>query len=90
MNPNITPGTRPRRNPTTGKQYIPSSGNQPGTTAEETTGGRTRPTQKKKPGFWNGYVILQLREWILCRYEVTSKDELLQEIYLEEEKSPPE
>ena len=26
----------------------------------------------------------------LCRYEVTSKDELLQEIYLEEEKSPPE
>lgn len=26
----------------------------------------------------------------LCRYEVTSKDELLQEIYLEEEKSPPD
>jgi hypothetical protein len=26
----------------------------------------------------------------LCRYEVTSKDELFQEIYLEEEKSPPE
>ena len=25
----------------------------------------------------------------LCRYEVTSKDELLQEIYLEEIKKPP-
>jgi len=31
-----------------------------------------------------------LRVWFLCRYEVTSKDELLQEIYLEKEKSPPE
>lgn len=26
----------------------------------------------------------------LCRYEVTSKDKLLQGIYLEEEKIPPE
>lgn len=34
----------------------------------------------------NGYVILYLRAWFLCRYEVTNKDELLQEIYLEEEK----
>ena len=52
------PGTRPGREPTTGKQYIPSSGNQPGTAAEEATGGRTRPAQEKKPGFWNGYVNL--------------------------------
>jgi hypothetical protein len=50
----------------------------------------TKPSQEKKPGVWNGYVILYLREWFLCRYEVTSKDELLQEIYLEEEKRPPE
>jgi hypothetical protein len=27
---------------------------------------------------------------LLCRYEVTNKGESLQEIYLEEEKSPPE
>ena len=47
-------------NPTTGKQYFPSSGNQPGTTAEEATRGRTRPAQEKKPGFWNGYVNLNL------------------------------
>ena len=26
----------------------------------------------------------------LCRYKVTRKDELLQDIYLEDEKSPPE
>ncbi len=51
---------------------------------------RTRPAQEKKSGFWNGYVISELRVWILCRYEVTSKDELLQDIYLEEEKAPPE
>ena len=51
------PGTRPGREPTTGKQYFPSSGNQPGTAAEEATGGRTRPAQEEKPGFWNGYVI---------------------------------
>lgn len=50
------PGTRPGREPTTGKQYFPSSGNQPGTTAEEAAGGRTRPAQEKKSGFWNGYV----------------------------------
>lgn len=54
------PGTRPGRNPTTGKQYFPGSGYQPGTAAEEATGGRTRPTQKKKPRFWNGYVILNM------------------------------
>lgn len=29
------PETRPGREPTTGKQYFPSSGNQPGTAAEE-------------------------------------------------------
>ena len=52
------PGTRPGREPTTGKQYIPSSGNQPGTAAEEATGGRTRSTQEEKPGFWNGNVNL--------------------------------
>lgn len=52
------PGTRPGRNSTTGKQYYPGSGNQPGTAAEETTGGRTRPAQEKKPGFWKGYVNL--------------------------------
>ena len=54
------PGTRSGRNPTTGKQYFPSSGNQPGTAAEEATGGRTRPAQEKKPGVWNGYVILNM------------------------------
>ena len=52
------PGTRPGRNPTTGKQYFPGSGNQPGIAKEKTTGGRTQPAQEKKPGFWNGYVIL--------------------------------
>ena len=54
------PRTRPGRNPTTGKQYFPRSGNQPGTAAEEAAGGRTRPAQEKKPGFWNGYVILEI------------------------------
>lgn len=47
-----------RREPTTGEQYFPRSGNQPGTAAEEAAGGRTRPAQEKKSGFWNGYVIL--------------------------------
>lgn len=55
------PGTRPRREPTTGEQYFPGSGNRPDTAAEEAAGGRTRPAQEKKPGFWNGYVILYLR-----------------------------
>ena len=50
----------PGREPTTGKQYFPSSGNQPGTAEKEATGGRTRPAQEKKPGFWNGYVNLNL------------------------------
>lgn len=50
------PGTRRERNPTTEKQYFPMSGNQPGTAEKEATGGRTRPAQEKKPGFWNGYV----------------------------------
>lgn len=59
------PGTRPRREPTTGEQYIPGSGHQPGTATEEAAGRRTRPAQKKKPRFWNGYVILYLREWVL-------------------------
>lgn len=47
-------------NPTTGKQYFPSSRNKPGTAEKEATGGRTRPAQEKKLGFWNGYVILKL------------------------------
>lgn len=47
-----------RRNPTPGKQYFPSSGNQPGTAEKEAKGGRTRPAQEKKPGFWNGDVNL--------------------------------
>ena len=47
-------------NPITGKQYFPGSRYQSGTAAEEATGGRTRPAQEKKPGFWNGYVILKL------------------------------
>lgn len=55
------PGTRSGRNPTTGKQYFPGSGNQPGIAKEKTTGGRTRPAQEKKPGFWNGDVNLYLR-----------------------------
>lgn len=50
------PGTRPGREPTTGKQYFPSSGNQPGTAAEEATGRRTQSAQEKKPGFWDGNV----------------------------------
>lgn len=54
-------GTRPGRNPTTGKQYFPSSGNQPDTAAKEATGGRIRQAQEKKPGFWNGDVNLYLR-----------------------------
>ena len=41
-------------------------------------------SQEKKPGFWNGDVILELRVWILCSLEVMSKDELLQDVYLEE------
>ena len=36
------------------EQYFPDSGNQPGTAAEEATGGRTRPAQEKKPGFGMG------------------------------------
>lgn len=47
-------------NPTTGKQYFPGSGHRPGTAAEEAAGGRTRPAQEKKSGFWNGYVILHM------------------------------
>lgn len=78
------PETRPGREPITEEQYITGAGYQPGTAEEEAAGERTRPTQKKKPWFWNEYVILYLRVWVLCRYEVTSKDELLQGIYLEE------
>lgn len=65
------PGTRPWREPTTGKQYIPSSGNQSGTAAEEATRRRTRPAQEKKPGFWNGYVISELRAWFFVSIRIT-------------------
>lgn len=38
---NTTPGTRPGSEPTTGKQYSPSSRNKPGTAAEVAAGGKT-------------------------------------------------
>ncbi len=42
------PGTRPGREPTTGKQYFPGAGNRPGTAAEEATGGRTSAKEREE------------------------------------------
>ena len=37
-----------RRNPTTGEQYIPGSGNQPGTAEKEAAGGRASAKEREK------------------------------------------
>lgn len=59
----IASGTRLVREPTTGKQYFPGAGYQPGTAEKEATDGRTRLVQEKKPELWNGYEILYLCLW---------------------------
>lgn len=53
-------------------EYInPGSIYRPGTAAEEAAGGRTRPAQEEKPGFWNGYVnyivLLYAILWIIYK-----------------------